>query len=136
MTDDLRSMAAREAVSTAQPDPIVRGQPVTPALVAWILERGEDVEQLVAIVEARDAFGRRKYGQPLYSDDGRDVSADFGQELADAMQYSMAARMRGVSLAAWAPVLRALADLVSDDAQDLDRRVIAGVQEQRGLPFP
>lgn len=136
MTDDLRSMAAREAVSTAQPDPITRGQPVTPALVAWLTQRGEDVEQLVAIVEARDAFGRRKYGQPLYSDDGRDVSADFGQELADAMQYSMAAKMRGVSLAVWAPVLRALADLVSDDAQDLDRRVIAGVQEQRGLPFP
>ena len=94
-----------------------------------------DVEQLVALVEARDAFGRRKYGQPLFSDDGRDVSADFGQELADALQYSMAARMRGVSLAVWAPVLRALADLVSDDAQDLDRRVIAGVQTQRGLPF-
>ena len=136
MTDDLRSMAAREAVSTAQPDPIVRGQPVTPALVAWILERGEDVEQLVAIVEARDAFGRRKYGQPLYSDDGRDVSADFGQEVVDAAFYGMAARMRGVSLAAWAPVLRALADIVSDDAPDIDRRVIAGVQEQRGLPFP
>ena len=136
MTDDLRSMAAREAISTAQPDPIVRGQPVTPALVAWILERGEDVEQLVAIVEARDAFGRRKYGQPLYSDDGRDVSADFGQEVVDAAFYGMAARMRGVSLAAWAPVLRALADIVSDDAPDIDRRVIAGVQEQRGLPFP
>ena len=136
MTDDLRSMAAREAVSTAQPDPIVRGQPVTPALVAWILERGEDVEQLVAIVEACDAFGRRKYGQPLFSDDGRDVSADFGQEVVDAAFYGMAARMRGVSLAAWAPVLRALADLVADDAQDLDRRTIAGVQEQRGLPFP
>lgn len=136
MTDDLRSMAAREAVSTAQPDPIVRGQPVTPALVAWLVERGEDVEQLVAIVEARDAFGRRKYGQPLFSDDGRDVSADFGQEVVDAAFYGMAARMRGVSLAAWAPVLRALVDLVSDDAQDLDRRVIACVQEQRGLPFP
>lgn len=136
MTDDLRSMAAREAVSTAQPDPITRGHLVTPALVAWLTQRGEDVEQLVAIVEARDAFGRRKYGQPLYSDDGRDVSADFGQEVVDAAFYGMAARMRGVSLAAWAPVLRALADLVSDDAQDLDRRVIAGVQEQRGLPFP
>ena len=136
MTDDLRSMEAREAVSTAQPDPIVRGQPVTPALVAWILERGEDVEQLVAIVEARDAFGRRKYGQPLFSDDGRDVSADFGQELADAMMYSMSARMRGISLAAWAPVLRALADLVADDAPDIDRRTIAGVQEQRGRTFP
>ncbi len=136
MTDDLRSMAARDAVSAPQPDPITRGQPVTPALVAWLTDRGEDVDQLVALVEARDAFGRRKYGQPLYSDDGRDVSADFGQELADALQYGMAARMRGVSLAVWAPVLRALADLVSDDAQDLDRRVIAGVQTQRGLPFP
>ena len=136
MTDDLRSMAAREAVSAPQPDPITRGQPVTPALVAWLGERGEDVEQLVALVEARDAFGRRKYGQPLFSDDGRDVSADFGQEVIDAAFYGMSARMRGVSLAVWAPVLRAIADLVSDDAQDLDRRVIAGVQSQRGLPFP
>lgn len=136
MTDDLRSMAAREAVSAPQPDPLTRGQPVTPALVAWLGERGEDVEQLVALVEARDAFGRRKYGQPLFSDDGRDVSADFGQELADALQYGMAARMRGVSLAVWAPVLRAIADIVSDDAQDLDRRVIAGVQAHRGQTFP
>ena len=136
MTDDLRSMAAREAVGAPQPDPITRGQPVTPALVAWLADRGEDVEQLVALVEARDAFGRRKYGQPLFSDDGRDVSADFGQEVIDAAFYGMSARMRGVSLAVWAPVLRAIADLVSDDAQDLDRRVIAGVQTQRGLPFP
>ena len=136
MTDDLRSMAAREAVTTPQPAPVAQGEPATPALLAWVEARGEDVAEISAIIRARDEFGRRKYGQPLYSHDGRDVSADFGQELADALQYGMAARMRGVSLAAWAPMLRALCDLVDDDPNDIDRRVIAGVQQTRGRTFP
>ena len=133
--NDLRDLAAREAMASPQPMPVERGEIVTPALLAWVDARGEDVEQLRAIVEARDAFGQAKYGQPLYSDDGRDVSADFGQELADALQYATAARMRGVSLKVWAPMLRALTDLVEDE-HDIDRRVIAGVQERRGMPFP
>lgn len=134
--NDLRDMAAREAMMTPQPAPVKAGELVTPALLAWVEARGEDVEEISAIVRARDEFGRAKYGQGLHSDNGRDVSADFGQEVGDALQYGMAAKMRGVSLAAWAPVLRALVDLVEGDAHDIDRRVIAGVQKRRGMPFP
>lgn len=116
----------REVVEV-QPPPVERGRPVTPELLAWLRKTraaGDATEEVCALVEARDAFGRAKYGQPLFHDDGRDVSADFGQEGADGLQYGMAAKMRGISLVRWAPMLRALYALATAEEM-IDPRDVA-----------
>ena len=74
-----------------QPPPIARGEPVAPALLAW-LEHNARVRELVA---KRHAFGMRKYGQPLMTEDGRDTVRDALEEAGDLLQYTFKARMRG-----------------------------------------
>lgn len=109
---DLRGLAAREALTHAQPAPKDAGAMVTPSLLAWIERRGIAVDELVGIVLARDEFGRNKYGQGLCVGDGRDTSADFGQELADALQYAMKAKMQGADLSTWRELHRAIGELL------------------------
>jgi hypothetical protein len=42
---------------------------------------------LIALVKERTAFGMKKYGQPLMTEDGRDGVEDARQELGDLLQY-------------------------------------------------
>ena len=79
--------------STPEPPPIPAGEPITPALVAWLTARG--LTRAAELVVARDAYGRAKYGQPLRLDDGRDAVEDCRQELGDALQYAYRALRRG-----------------------------------------
>lgn len=75
-----------QRVSRPEPDPQYSGQAVTPILVARLKELRCDTA-LIELIEARDAFGRQKYGQPLMSNDGRDGVEDAKQELGDLLQY-------------------------------------------------
>lgn len=79
--------------STPEPAPLPMGEPITPALVAWLTTRG--LTRAAELVTARDAYGRAKYGQPLRLDDGRDAVEDCRQELGDALQYAYRALRRG-----------------------------------------
>ena len=110
--NDLRGLAAREALATSQPAPKDAGALVTPSLLAWLERRSVAVDELVAIVLARDEFGRKKYGQGLRAGDGRDTSADFGQELADALQYAFKAKMQGADLSTWRELHMAIGELL------------------------
>lgn len=75
-----------------QPPPIVNGGPaVWPMVIAdvrgrWPMKHPV-VRRLVKDMEARDAFGREKYGTPLQRDNGRDALADAYQEALDLCVY-------------------------------------------------
>ena len=84
---------SRSEPSRPEPPPIPAGEPITPALVAWLTARG--LTRAAELVVARDAYGRAKYGQPLRLDDGRDAVEDCRQELGDALQYAYRALRRG-----------------------------------------
>ncbi|MBX9636019.1 MAG: hypothetical protein K2Q45_00520 [Nitrosomonas sp.] len=49
--------------------------------------RNEYLTKLSNLVQERNAFGMKKYGQPLYSEDGRNGIEDARQELGDLLQY-------------------------------------------------
>lgn len=101
------------APSMPEPAPRLGGEPVTPALVAWLIDHAA-AQSVVDAVLARDAFGREKYGQPLMTDDGRDVVEDARQELADALQYIMRARLTHADITALGPLIRWVAALYYD----------------------
>ena len=107
--------ARRSSASRPEPAPENAGEPVTPALVAWIQAQGLDEgtkRSVIAGVEERSAFGAEKYGQVLMSRDGRDSVNDAAQELIDALQYIQAARMKGQNLDAVKPLVALLTQLV------------------------
>jgi len=104
------SMLEGAPASVPEPPPEPRGEPVIPGLLAWLREQGE--EAAAQLVVERDAFGTRKYGQTLLSDDGRDPIEDCRQELGDALIYSWKARMRGADGSSLFSLARVLRDLL------------------------
>lgn len=99
----------RPPIATPEPPPRASGAEVTPELVSWLQELPEPtalVQQLVAGVEARSAFGREKYGQPLMTGDGRDSVNDAAQEGYDLLQYAYKASMNGEPVDRLVPLLR------------------------------
>lgn len=89
------------APSIPEPAPVAGGELVTPRVLAWLTTQAVNVgegavSRAVALVLARDAFGRAKYGQGLSMSDGRDTAEDLRQELGDALQYGIKARAEGV----------------------------------------
>lgn len=88
-------------VSKPEPAPRAGGELVTPRVLAWLATQAvnvgdEAVARAVALVRARDAFGRLKYEQGLSLEDGRDTVEDLKQELGDALQYGVKALIEGV----------------------------------------
>lgn len=88
-----------EGASIPEPLPKQQGIPVTPLVLRWLDDYGKradiDVKEVKALIQARDAFGRKKYSQPLLTADGRDGIEDARQELGDAIQYLVKARYNG-----------------------------------------
>lgn len=87
--------------SIPEPAPIAGGEPVTPRVLAWLATQAVNVGEVavsraVALVLARDAYGRAKYGQGLCMGDGRCTAEDLRQELGDALQYAIKARAEGL----------------------------------------
>ncbi len=68
------------------------GEPVFPALRAWLRDIGAD--DLIPLIDAREAYGIAKYGQTLMTDDSRDTCAEVANEAADKLAYGQKARMQ------------------------------------------
>lgn len=101
---ELRELANHLAFgefSNPEPAPLPEGLEVTPHLCEWIESNFHPTtaEFVTGAVRARSEFGIAKYGQPLRTGDGRDTTADAGQELADFLQYAHKFRLQNPSLA-------------------------------------
>ena len=94
LREDLAGLAAREA-ALVLPPPRGDGEDVTPDLVRWLKDNAHPdyVDEIVAGVEARTAFGVQKYKRPLRTGDGRPTHTETWQELLDALQYGHKAAM-------------------------------------------
>lgn len=68
------------------------GEPVFPALRAWLREIGAD--DLIPLIDAREAYGIAKYGQTLMTGDDRDTATEAANETADQLVYGQKARMQ------------------------------------------
>jgi hypothetical protein len=81
------------APSVPEPPPKQRGVEVTPLLLTWLREGGYS-QSLCDLIEARRQYGLNKYGQSLYSGDGRDSYEDARQEAGDLLQYLFKASLQ------------------------------------------
>lgn len=117
-SDDAQPFVDDQPFGRPQPDPKREGQPVTAALLQWLKETKlslEQQEQIRSVIEQRRQYGLKKYGQELYSNDGRDDVIDAVQELANLLQYSYKAKMNGrveELLEQLSPLLSALNELL------------------------
>lgn len=68
------------------------GEPVFPALRAWLREIGAD--DLLPLIDAREAYGVAKYGQTLMTDDSRSTDTEIANETVDQLAYGQKAKMQ------------------------------------------
>ena len=99
-------------MSAQQPAPVAIGDNVPEAFQRWANEHGFD--GAVRLSEARDAFGRAKYGQPLMTGDGRRTDIDALDELGDLLHYLFKAKMNGDAVGRVLRLLPALEALASE----------------------
>jgi hypothetical protein len=97
-----------------QPAPVARGLCVPEYLIAYLKMTGAS-EDVVRLIEQRDAFGRKKYGQSLHTEDGRRDLQDALEEIGDFMQYAFKMRLKGSSTASLLPYLKAAMSLCEDE---------------------
>lgn len=103
--------------SVPEPPPRPHGVIVPDALCTHIqLQQPAHWQALLTLVLERDAFGRKKYGQPLMSEDGRDGFEDARQELGDLLQYTykMYATRDERGLAAMADLVAGYMEVLQD----------------------
>ncbi|MGL4445722.1 MAG: hypothetical protein ACRCU1_19010, partial [Alsobacter sp.] len=74
-----------------------RGEPVWPLVIDEAEQQDRD-PRLIALMRARDAQGRAKYGVPLCANDGRDTSLDAIQEALDLMVYLRKRQAEGCAI--------------------------------------
>lgn len=88
--------------SVPEPAPMPKGEIVPDKLISIIEkmdrfcvnpEVSKELLKLIELVKERSAFGIEKYGQPLYSEDGRNGFEDARQELGDLLQYACKIKM-------------------------------------------
>lgn len=106
-------------VPPPQPAPKPEGEDVLPSLLRWLFDRGHlgQIPDLALKLLARDAVGRRKYGQPLRVGDGRDDGRDLDEELLDALQYAEKLVMRGTPSTAHMKTARILLQRIAEGAR-------------------
>jgi hypothetical protein len=73
-----------------------RGPAIWPLVIAEA-EAGGEYPRLIALMRARDAQGRAKYGVPLCANDGRDTAMDALQEVLDLRAYLRKGKAEGRS---------------------------------------
>jgi hypothetical protein len=126
-------------IATPLPLP-VGGQEVVPtALIAKLREHREVlgpkwVDMLIGMIEERDAFGRKKYGQSLHTFDGRSPHLDALQELVDLFQYLHKAEMQHAQLLAENAGLRAKVAMLEGRAERAEARAEEAERALRGAP--
>jgi len=98
--------------SVPEPPPTAGVSEVVPALLAYLKSAGNP-QELIDLIQARDAFGREKYGQTLMTHDGRNAVEDLDQEVGDSFVYAFKIRMeKGFSPEVKARLLEHLEDLI------------------------
>lgn len=96
--------------SKPQPPPVRTETPeVWPAIIRTLKENDPSPanERLIAACQARDAFGRQKYGVGLQVENGRDPLTDALDEALDAMAYTYQHKERTGTLSAASLYLQA-----------------------------
>jgi hypothetical protein len=68
------------------------GEPVFPRLREWLRSVGAD--DLIPLIDAREAYGIAKYGQTLMTDDDRHTGTEIAGEATDELAYGMKAWMK------------------------------------------
>ncbi len=76
--------------SLPEPPPKPEGIVIPDELIKFL-----ENPDLIQLVKERNIFGISKYGQPLYSNDGRSGVEDARQELGDLLQYCFKVRISG-----------------------------------------
>lgn len=104
--------------SVPEPPPKDEGLIVPGQLLKWIITHPQIHEGIktdaVDLILARDSYGFKKYGQHLRSHDGRNDLEDLMQEIGDAMQYAMKAKINGCNLTAAREMVQVLLLLISE----------------------
>jgi hypothetical protein len=91
-------------MSVPEPAPKPKGEIVPDKLIEWLQDNIPrrtyiiNTNDMIDLIKERDEFGRKKYGQPLMSQDGRNTIEDARQELGDLMQYIYKAKLNGEDL--------------------------------------
>lgn len=74
------------AVRPLEPSPVAKGVDVSSACIAWLTSTG--CVPTIALMKERRQFGINKYGQSLFSGDGRDDFHEIEDELGDGIAYA------------------------------------------------
>ena len=106
-------------MSKPEPAPTKRGFDVSSRLLDAIM-----YPELKDLVQQRRAFGMRKYGQSLYSEDGRNGLEDARQELGDLLQYVFKVFGPGATEKHSVEELRQFADLWAEAKVFIDKLVL------------
>ena len=97
-----------------QPSPINFGISVSESLIQT-LEKLGDSGPAIDLIKQRTAFGIKKYGQPLMSEDGRNTIIDALQEAGDLMQYIWKAKLRHEDLSQVSQILATIQKIMTID---------------------
>lgn len=106
--------------SVTKPSLKKQGIPVTKALLEWLTYMGtgnQGIQETINLVSTRDAFGRKKYGQCLMSQDGRDSVEDAMHKMGDLLQHLYKAKLNGSDISrirSIVPVLLRLIDAIDE----------------------
>lgn len=98
--------------SKPEPAPQKGKKKVVGRLITWLAVRDDVVAQ--KLVLARAHFGLEKYGTTLMTHNGRDAIEDARQELGDALQYVMQAKMEGRDVEELRGLTQTLLELIDD----------------------
>jgi len=93
-------------MSKPEPPPACEGDPVTIKLIDWINQNQipsktkpsfgrKQASAAIKLIEERDEYGFKKYGQHLMTKDGRNTIEDARQEFGDLLQYIYKAKLNG-----------------------------------------
>lgn len=103
-----------EIASIPEPSPVNEGKNVPDHLIKW-LENTKHSKVCIKLIKERDLFGFQKYGQHLMTNDGRSDIEDLRQELGDALQYAMKAKLNGLDLTSTLKIVDTLRLLITTD---------------------
>lgn len=108
------SKMSRKMTSKPEPPPQKGKESVNAKLMNWLAERRDMKASMLVL--ARAQFGLEKYGTALETHNGRDAVEDARQEIGDALQYVMQAKMEGRDMADLRELTQTLLELIEADA--------------------
>ena len=101
-----------------QPPPINKGKRVPDLFIRWISKTEsldeESKDFAIQLIRARSKYGEEKYGQPLMTEDGRNVG-DAIEELGDLLQYAFRSVYKGEDVSKLKLLLPILDRLINEE---------------------